>query len=91
MAMRTVKTECEACDGTGLYCGFAEADGEAVICLHCDGTGCYKLRYKPFERRKGRRGIKSIFRSRGGFLATGVGKVGGSITYAEFKKGKMPK
>lgn len=30
---------CKSCDGTGLYVGFAEKEGCAVICHYCKGTG----------------------------------------------------
>jgi hypothetical protein len=86
----TVKAECSACHATGLYSGFAEAEGTAVVCFQCRGTGCEEIRFYPFERRKGRKGIKKVSRSRGGFILTGVGAVGDSITYAEFKAGKLP-
>jgi len=85
-----VKSECDSCGGTGVYQGFCEAKGEAVVCLRCGGTGCATIYYTPFEKRKNRRGINIVRLSRGGFLATGVGAVGESITYAEFKKGQMP-
>jgi len=85
-----VNTECDSCGGTGVYHGFCEAEGEAVVCLRCDGTGCAKIYYMPFTKRKNRRGINTIRLSRGGFLATDVGGFGDSITYTEFKKGKMP-
>lgn len=87
---KKVKTECQACDGTGLYQGFCEAKDEAVICIYCVGTGCDTLYYKPFVKRKGRRGIKKVSWSRGGFIATGVGSVGDTISYREFAKGKLP-
>jgi len=88
--MNTVKAECSACDGTGLYCGMCEATGTAVICIRCGGTGCEEISYKPFEGRKGRRGIQSVKWSRGGFIVTGVGGVGKSITYREFAAGQFP-
>ena len=86
----TVNTECKDCGGTGLYSGFAEGKGVAVVCLGCKGTGCASLTYTPFVRRKGRRDIKTVRCSRGSFIGTGVGPTGGSVTYAEFTKGKMP-
>lgn len=88
--METVKTECSSCGGTGLYSGFAEPEGTAVICVTCNGTGCQEIRFKPFDRRKGRRGIKTVKRSRGTFVGTGVGPTGGSVTYKEFEQGKRP-
>jgi hypothetical protein len=87
----TVKAECRSCDGTGLYVGFAEPKGTAVVCLTCDGTGCEEIRYAPFTKRKSKRGIQRVQRARGTFLATGVGPDGKEyVTYAEFQKGKMP-
>lgn len=88
--METVKIECQSCGGTGLYHGFAEPEGVAVVCSGCNGTGCSELRYTPFERRKGKRGIHTVRRSRGALLALGVGPTGGSITYKQFQAGKYP-
>jgi hypothetical protein len=93
----TVKAECGECRGTGLYSGFAEPKGVAVICLRCAGTGCMDLKYTPFTKRVRRQGIKYVMWSRGAFLATGIGpegdksrKHGGQITYEEFEQGRMP-
>lgn len=88
--METVKTECNDCGGTGLYSGFVEPEGTAVICLGCQGTGCKEIRFTPFTRRKGRRGIHTVRRSRGSFVGTGVGPVGGSISYKEFRNMIVP-
>ena len=90
MSKVVVQAECEACGATGLYSGFMEAKGTAVVCVRCDGTGCAKISYTPFTKRHGRHGIKTVSRSRGSFIATGVGPTGESISYAEFAKGKMP-
>jgi hypothetical protein len=87
---KSVKAECGCCRATGLYQGFAEAEGTAVICLNCDGTGCETLTYTEFTKRKSKCGVKTVHRSGGTFIATGVGPVGSAITYAEFKAGKMP-
>lgn len=86
----TVDAECESCRGTGLYSGFCEGPGVAVVCLGCKGTGCEKLTYTPFTKRRGLRNIKTVQRSQGTFIGTGVGPTGTSITYAEFCKGKFP-
>lgn len=88
--METIKTECQACNGTGLYCGFAEPKGTAVVCVQCGGTGCDEIRFTPFTCRKGRKGIQKVMQSRGSFIGTGIGPTGGSITYQEFQQGKMP-
>lgn len=84
--MFVIKVECDSCRGTGLYSGFAEAKGEAVICQACDGRGWYKYSFKKFKGRKKKAGIKTIRVSRGSFIATGVGGAGKSMTYAEFEK-----
>lgn len=88
--MNKVLAECGACGGTGLYSGFAEPKGTAVVCLQCKGTGCQEIRYTPFTVRKGREGIHWVQKSRGGLIAFGVGPVGRLISYQEFQRGKMP-
>lgn len=85
-----IEIECKLCGATGVYRGFVEAPGEAVVCLGCNGTGCAELTYTPFVRRQSKRGIKTVRRSSGRFIGTGVGAVGDTITYKEFKEGKMP-
>jgi len=47
----TVDEICNACHGTGLYIGFAEHDGGAIVCSRCEGTGCFKHvhTYEKFE------------------------------------------
>ena len=85
-----IKTECSSCNGTGLYRGFAEPTGVAVVCLNCDGTGCRVIEYAPFTSRQARSDVKWVQRSRGSFIATGIGPAGNSISYQDFLKGKMP-
>ena len=85
-----VEAECSDCGGTGVYCGFAEPKGTAVVCLGCDGTGCKKIFYKPFSGRRKKRGVQTVRLSGGRFIATGVGPSGGAITYQEFLDGKIP-
>lgn len=86
----SLDVECDSCTGTGLYSGMCEGPGVAVVCLRCRGTGRVELRVKTFERRRGRRDIKTVRRSAGSFIATGCGPVGREITYKQFKKGEMP-
>lgn len=87
--MQTIKIECSSCGGTGLYAGFAEPQGEAVVCLRCSGTGWEEFSYKPFTTRKPRSDIKYVRRSRGTTIL-GCGPTGSCITYAEFQNGKLP-
>lgn len=88
--MEAVKIECRACGGTGIYSGFAEPEGVAVICVKCRGSGCEEVTFVPFVRRRGHREIHTVRQSRGSFIGTGIGPAGGSITYKEFQQGKMP-
>jgi len=85
-----IETECSSCGGRGVYCGFAEPRGTGVVCLNCEGTGCRKVKYTPFTARKRREGVEIVRRSKGGFIGTGVGPTGASVTYEEFLGGKMP-
>ncbi len=80
-----VEIECESCGGTGLYRGFAEPEGVAVVCVKCDGHGKDILKYTPFTKRKHRPGVHTVRRSKGSLLVTG-----GSVSYEEFHNGKMP-
>lgn len=89
MAQQIVRANCPACGTTGLYQGFCESEGEAVICVRCGGTGCIELRYEPYAGRKRKRGVKTIRHSRGSFIATGVGGTGTAMTYREFEQ-KIP-
>ncbi len=86
----TVLAECRSCGATGLYRGFAEREGTAVVCLTCNGTGCEAINYAPFTERKGEQGVYTVQRSRGSMLALGVGGAGKAITYQDFKNGEMP-
>lgn len=85
-----VQAECSSCRGTGIYRGFAEPEGVGVICLYCDGTGCREVEYTPFTGRKTRNDIRTVQRSRGNFIGTGVGPAGNSVTYQDFLNGKVP-
>lgn len=89
--MPKLKCECSSCRGTGLYSGFAEPKGTAVICHSCEGQGWVNLSYTEFVGRKKKRGIKSIRISKGAFIATGVGGTGAVMSYAEFERKYPPK
>ena len=91
MAKTTVKAECESCNGTGIYCGFAEPKGTGVVCIRCQGSGATELSYTPFTKRKKREGVHTVRLSAGVFIGTGVGPRGASVTYDEFLNGKMPR
>lgn len=76
--------ECSACNATGIYQGFWEGPGEAVICALCSGTGCEVITFIPFSYRRRKRGVKTVRPSRGRLIATGVGGTGDAIPYKEW-------
>lgn len=80
--------ECESCHGTGVYKGFAEMDGAAVVCHRCRGTGKahIKIEYSDFAGRKPREGVKRVYETNPGF---GLGPDGpGGMPYSEWLDGK---
>jgi len=83
--MITVDTECSSCNGSGIYSGFAEQKSVAVVCYTCNGTGCAKITYKPFEKRKTKRGIVKVFEKNCGY-GLGVESLGG-LSYYEWLNG----
>lgn len=83
---KTLKIACPDCQTTGLYKGFAEAPGEAVVCLGCSGKGWKMFQYEEFQGRKKKPGVSRIRLSRGSLLATGIGGHGEAITYTEFEQ-----
>lgn len=60
--MKKIKfnAECDSCGGTGLYQGFMEGPGRAVVCISCRGTGCNVVSLKPFEGRKRKKGVEKV-------------------------------
>lgn len=82
--MKVIKAECRDCRGTGLYQGMCEGDGEAVVCLACNGSGCGEIRYTPYTGRKRKNNVRFVRVSAGRFLVSGVGGRGDSMTYQEF-------
>ncbi len=87
--------ECTSCRATGLYCGFAERPGTAVICLTCKGGGAidpYKVapeRWKEFKGRKRRDGIHTVSESNGAWVMSCGARQGTSMSYEEFLR-KVP-
>lgn len=87
--MSKLIVECSDYHGTGLYSGFCEALGEAVICVSCGGSGAETIEFKEFTGRSRKRGIKTISHSQGCFIGIGVGATGKAMTYKEFVE-KIP-
>ncbi len=86
MKKESINEQCTSCDGTGLYSGFCEGKGEAVICCYCAGQGWVRHVYTPFKGRKKKKAINKIRHSRGTFVLTGVGGYGEEMTYEDFEK-----
>ena len=93
-----IEIECGSCRATGLYRGFAEPPGVAVVCLNCKGTGAILYQLSPMEDiyankftgRKRRNDVQHVKRSAGSLLVLGVGPVGQSISYESFLAGNLP-
>lgn len=60
--MPEIKIECPSCRGTGLYKGFAEPKGCAVICTDCGGAGFKQYQYKIFTGRKEMPDIETVIK-----------------------------
>ena len=85
--MEKIQIQCPACAGSGLYQGFAERKGEAVVCISCEGSGATTISYTPYAGRKQEHNVNVVRVSRGSFIGTGVGGVDGTeMTYEEFQQ-----
>jgi len=80
----TLDSECPDCGGTGLYSGFAEPEGTAVICHSCKGTGCKKISYVLFTGRKRKDGIKKVLLDGGLWMMRSKDNPPKSISAEEF-------
>jgi len=92
--------QCDSCAGTGLYKGFAEGAGAAVVCCDCKGTGkqCIKITYNNFTGRKIKKGVERVYLTNCGFGigTTGITEKGekltleyfGGMPYKDWKSGK---
>ncbi|MFC1453851.1 hypothetical protein ACFLQL_01590 [Verrucomicrobiota bacterium] len=88
--------KCEACKGSGLYVGFGEKDGFAVVCHTCRGSGKVhvKYTYEDFEGRTDKKGVKQVLECNPGIGVGQSEKLGltlksfGGISYEDWKAGK---
>ena len=90
---------CKACGGTGLYKGFAEKEGCAVVCNQCNGNGFKKT---ASGERKLCNDVKRVFAHSAGFVHAATGKYknektgkwfnfeDGGCTYQEWLAGLKP-
>jgi len=85
--------ECRDCKGTGLYQGFAEKQGFAVVCNQCKGTGKYhfKYEYEEFTGRKECKDIKRVLECNPGIVVGIIDKFNyesfGGMPYREWALG----
>lgn len=105
MQTQTIKIdiECQSCGATGLYQGFAEKNGCAIVCHTCNGTGKqkYEFKYTPFTKRKLKKGVTKVFQNSCGYghtiedIVTQDGKIiefsKGGISYEDWLEGGKPK
>lgn len=77
----SIRVECKACKGTGLYSGMAEQGRTAVVCRDCKGTGAYTYTGTEFTERKERDDIDKVFRTSG--ICVDEDSVGG-VAYEEW-------
>jgi hypothetical protein len=87
--MPSIQVECSSCDGSGLYCGFAEPEGTAVVCHGCGGTGATTLTYKKFTHRKKKRGVRKVMGNSPWFTRSQE-DYAKTISYKEFEDAVAP-
>lgn len=87
---KTISAECTSCKGTGLYSGYREPKGVAVVCSYCNGTGEKIIEYTPFTGRKEKKGITKVSISYSTIRGPKVGPHEKSISYESFQAGEMP-
>lgn len=86
MTRETIEGECSACQGTGLYVGFAEKDGAAVVCHHCRGSGKMNLEFRRFTGRKKREGVQRVYATNVGIWVTP--SVPGGVSFSAWESGE---
>lgn len=83
-----IEIQCKSCRGTGLYRGFGEKQGFAVVCWSCGGSGKDVIDAEPFTGLKPRIDVQRVGRYIGKYQS--VEQNGGSVSYEEFLSGKLP-
>ncbi len=86
--------QCKPCGATGVYVGFAEKDGAAVVCRTCNGSGNHhvKIEYDDFDGKKIRKDIDRVYEANPG-IAIGIGggyklEDFGGIPYSAWVRGE---
>ena len=81
--MVTLKIQCRACQGSGVFVAMKAQSGEGSVCLLCRGRGWRAMTYTPFRRRKLRSGIERVH-------ASGREDSDRSVSYLAFRRGERP-
>jgi hypothetical protein len=85
--MKSIKIECKACKGTGLYVGMAELDGAAVQCKECYGNGWTMYEYNEFTERKERKDVSWVVEKDSGICISPKFEIGG-MSYSDWRSGR---
>jgi hypothetical protein len=85
-----IEEQCSECGGSGVYKGFAEKGGLAVVCIHCNGTGKYTFKhsYKEFVGIQKRNSIKWVIPINPGYSLSENSPDIGGMSYDEWQSGK---
>lgn len=71
----SVRAECDACNGTGVYKGYYERQLQARQCRDCNGKGWKVHHLWQFTGRRVRPGISSV-----------IMRSGNEVPYVDFQK-----
>ncbi len=78
------KMECRSCGATGLYKGFAEPKGTAVVCANCGGKGYVLQTGTLFTFIKKKEGVQKVIMDGGTWMLRGASPK--TISIEEFEK-----
>ena len=82
MPRTEVLIECRSCRATGVYRGFAERDGAAVVCRICKGDGAESIAFTPFTGRRTADGVETVFAVGTGYVLGRDAR--GGVRYADW-------
>jgi hypothetical protein len=89
MQMTMYKRNCNACQASGVYRGFAETKGFAIVCAYCEGKGWIWEEIEEFTERKVRTDIQFVgYQPQHGYRRSTENTP--HISYAEFLAGQFP-
>jgi len=88
--MISIPIKCPECGGTGLYRGFGEKNGAAVVCSGCKGTGkgMQHHEYEDFDGKVPVKDVKRVYRINVGWTLFGDATDMGGIPYDDWAAGE---